>query len=115
MSGVKHTPWEVVPANTHHGFYVTDVAGRTVCDLYFIDRSDIDAVVRQFDGAEANARLIAAAPDLLEVAQQILDRGYVSESIPEERADHLALRAAIARARGEQSPNHSDQKEVGND
>lgn len=42
--------------------------------------------------------LIAAAPALLAIAQRILERGYVSESIEEERADHAALTAAIAQA-----------------
>lgn len=72
MAEVKHTPWEVVPANEHHGFYVVDVAGRTVCDLYFIDRSDVDGGVRQFDGADTYARLIAAAPDLFEAGVGLL-------------------------------------------
>lgn len=49
---------------------------------------------------EDNARLIADGPDLLSVAKRILDRGYVSESIEEERGDYLALVAAIARAEG---------------
>lgn len=66
------------------------------------------------DWSEANAALIAAAPetaaerdrlkaanaDLLAVARRILDRGYVSKTIEEERGDHLALVAAIAKAEG---------------
>ncbi|CAM5769718.1 hypothetical protein [Bosea minatitlanensis] len=54
----------------------------------------------------ADARLIAAAPDLLEAAKRVLDRGYVSESIEEERGDHLLLAAAIAKAEG--LTNHAD-------
>lgn len=50
--------------------------------------------------SHSDARLIAAAPDLLDVAKRILDRGYVSESIEEERDDHLTLVAAIAKATG---------------
>lgn len=53
--------------------------------------------------AIANAWLISAAPELLAVARNILDRGYVSKHIAEERDDHLALVAAIAKAEG-QSP-----------
>ncbi len=47
---------------------------------------------------KANARLAAASPDLLEAAIRILDGGYVSEHIEEERADYLRLRAAVAKA-----------------
>lgn len=50
--------------------------------------------------AVANSHLIAAAPDLLQIAERILDRGYVSSSIEEEREDHIALAAAIAKATG---------------
>jgi hypothetical protein len=55
------------------------------------------------DGAEreANARLIAAAPALFEALQTILERGYVSESIAEERPDFETARAALAQAKGE--------------
>ena len=60
---------------------------------------------RTFAEHEANARLIAAAPDLLEVAMRILERGYVSEHIEEERGDHLALVAAIAKATGRAALN----------
>lgn len=104
MSGVKHTPgpWEAREVRTQVGraFRIGAgemlEAGKGCCIIYD------DYCGNPDNERKANARLIAAAPDLLEIAQEILDRGYVSESIPEERADHLALRAAIARARGEQ-------------
>jgi len=109
MAEVKHTPWEVVPANEHHGFYVVDVAGRTVCDLYFIDRSDVDGGVRQFDGADRYARLIAAAPDLLAVAIKSHEpyEGLSEDDIhslygPEEAELALSLRAALSKATTQQ-------------
>jgi len=36
MTDAKHTPepWDVVPANEHHGFYITSDFGNTICDLY---------------------------------------------------------------------------------
>lgn len=49
---------------------------------------------------EANARLIAAAPELLEAAESLLD--VVGVRIDDPRiAQFDALRAAIAKARGE--------------
>jgi hypothetical protein len=59
-------------------------------------RSEYDRI----DEMRANARLVAAAPDLLAIAKRVLERGYVSEHIDEERFDHLALAAAIAKAEG---------------
>lgn len=44
---------------------------------------------------ERIARMIAAAPYLLAVAERILDRGYVSKHIGEEHDDHMALVFAI--------------------
>jgi hypothetical protein len=47
--------------------------------------------------AEANARLIAAAPDLLEVLQEVMDRPLLTEG-----ADWwVRARAAIAKAEGQ--------------
>ena len=73
--------------------------------------ADPDAITKQQGDAFAAADKVfadldaaVAAPDLLEIAVRILDRGYVSSSIEEEREDHLALRAAISRATGEDSP-----------
>ena len=50
------------------------------------------------DHAEANARLIAAAPDLLEALEE-----FINDIVPNNQNDKLwvAGRAAIAKARGE--------------
>jgi len=49
------------------------------------------------ESEEADARLIAAAPDLLEAAEIIEDRDYMDNS-----GDMAKLRRAIAKAKGEQ-------------
>lgn len=51
--------------------------------------------------AVANARLIAAAPDLLEALKEIADTDPVDAALDPQRAVRIA-RAAIAKATGEQ-------------
>ncbi|XAI95167.1 hypothetical protein [Microcystis phage Mwe-JY13] len=98
MSEVKYTPgpWEAKWSKYTDGEYIVQT------------RHPSNRVIASFDddgdGAGeqsiADAHLIAAAPNLLTVAKRILSRGYVSESIEEEKADHKALVAAIAKAEG---------------
>ncbi|WP_292085368.1 MULTISPECIES: hypothetical protein [unclassified Brevundimonas] len=106
MSGVKHTsgPWEVVRTNERgrqapDGETLWVYAGNGngwVGDSYF------SVLIGSEKGAEANARLIAAAPELLEAANAALgaltgnmDGDWIGQ-------DPVALlRAAIRRATGE--------------
>lgn len=129
MSGVKHTPrpWRLV---------IDDTGGQwsgwplCVCPVSDDDRTIVrtggmwpyewDAATSQRE-AVANARLIAAAPDLLEAGQNVVEEwgmrtGDDDALLPssEQPESIAALMRALARARGEQSPNHSDKKEVGN-
>lgn len=111
---VKHTPgpWKAVrDHNWDNGFTYVSVQPVTADPdtmrpllmangEYHVCRMSHTAAMHRVNLHYANARLIAAAPELLDVANRILDRGYVSESIEEERADYLALSAAIAKAGG---------------
>lgn len=102
---VKHTPgpWKVI-----EGPFISVITEWTVVDDDDPSSATYHTIVHDcdYDGwvdlsvPRSNACLIAAAPELLSVAKRILDRGYVSESIEEERADHLALAAAVAKAEG---------------
>lgn len=68
-------PWELVEATEHHGPYVVSVYGSDVADCYCMS-NPMAASVRNGgtsypinlcgDEAHANARLIAAAPELLD-------------------------------------------------
>lgn len=107
----KHTPgpW-FVEQNEKTPIYVSPVASHeqiAICNVMVIDEDPEDDSGEWFNGdqTKANARLIAAAPDLLEALDYALsalahcraDKGYGSM---QSRAAHLAANA-IAKARGE--------------
>jgi hypothetical protein len=96
-------PWDYVPSNEHHGPYVTSDFGSTICDCYTMSNptglsvrngGDSKPVPFMWEMADPNARLIAAAPELLEALLGVLrvaDRKTV---------EFDAARAAIAKATG---------------
>lgn len=119
----QHTPgpWQLVEGNENHGPYVTSNWGRDICDLYTMSNPMSAAICNGgdskpiwFDDAAANARLIAAAPDLLAALEGLVkavnyrDACSVSGAAAPRIADASirltdaidAARAAIARARG---------------
>jgi len=113
MSESKHTsgPWEYVSSTEHHGAYVASSYG-DICDCYTMS-SPLAASVRnggdsypipfQGEAADANARLIAAAPELLEAlraAEELHQVGMLNATV--ELVDRVVTlrRAAIAKATG---------------
>ena len=90
MSAGQHTPglWEVKRQINGEDFYIADGPNFDVCEI-------IVGHARSQETAEANARLIAAAPDLLENLKQLCE---LLESIGH---DCTPARAAIAKATGE--------------
>ena len=86
--GAKHTPGPRKTAATDDSLIV---AGRTKIASTYEVEGDV--------WGEANARLIASAPDLLEALQSLVANLAEGDFISETRID--AARAAIARATGE--------------
>lgn len=109
-SAPKHTPgpWEYVPSNENHGPYVTNGWGSgDICDCYVMSNPSALAICNggtskpihmQHDEADANARLIAAAPDLLEALKEIVGNGNATGRSPQIMVN--IARVAILKAEG---------------
>jgi hypothetical protein len=114
MTKAKHTPgpWEYRPTKYHDwgtvcvdGFVLCQAREpKTVMDAEFLNEHRRNGT----DPWEANARLIAAAPDLLEALEAMLshtngwDEAQLRKRWGEQVvAEILAARAAIAKAKGE--------------
>ena len=110
-----HTPgpWTIEDRDYIYGSPSTTIYGNRVAKVFLIGEpvehaTDPD---RDFPEAEANAHLIAAAPALLEAAEAALAYFAVFENVAggglgfaySERKHADALRAAIAKAKGERS------------
>ena len=104
----KHTPapWEYVPGNENHGPYVANHWGAgDICDCYVMSNPRDYAICNggtsrpinhQGEEADANARLIAAAPEMYEALKLVMQHGRIDDS--EHRMNLVA--AAIAKAEG---------------
>ncbi|RIJ65139.1 hypothetical protein D1604_12530 [Brevundimonas sp. LPMIX5] len=124
MSGVKHTPGPWVAERSVEEWGVSVIASNETGHISNPTRGQVChvSVVAGASGddpelAVANARLIASAPDLLEALIALVDRDLTYHGpcivIPaKNHGDAISIvrraRNAIARARGEQSPDPSD-------
>lgn len=117
-----HTPgpWEYIPSSKHHGPYVASAYGGDICDCYTMSNpsslsvrngGDSKPIHFQHERADANARLIASAPELLaeldvRVGDLVMLRRAIEEGDPKRellfRIDDMLResRAAIAKAEG---------------
>jgi len=108
-------PWDVMPhLDGYPAGRLIDIrqrdTGKQVACTYNQTRPEMQ--VRPFAASEANARLIAAAPDLLKACEMALHRFPPSEMCPDadcdgceqERSLVLALDAAVNKAYGNEVP-----------
>jgi hypothetical protein len=102
MSAAKHTPgpWKAV-RNASFWEVVTPLPGQTLDQANEYSPSLAYVWGEGEEQAEANARLIAAAPELLEALKEIV--GFWDSIVPGECVNdmHVKARAAIAKATGE--------------
>lgn len=95
----SHTPgpWECFHAKNEHGEETMGIRGGT-CFIATMDTTAIgDGPYRMPESGEANARLIAAAPELLDAAELTLARHDGPCAMSEDDWDEL--RAAITKAK----------------
>ena len=92
------TPWKVAHAHsTEYVRHIKDARGELIAEVSAFDDEVSEAI--------ANARLMAAAPDLLAALRDLLDEADLNE-VDEYTAPKIeAARAAIARATGDQTVN----------
>lgn len=94
IKGSKHTPgpWQATACTTRDGYII----GQSVMVTPYRERCvTYPNIAHTLD--EANARLIAAAPELLEAAKAMVASGYVMDA---DSPEWLPLQAAIAKAEG---------------
>lgn len=106
----EHTPgpWEYVPSTEHHGPYVTSEFGSTICDCYTMTEPSAFSTANggpskpvpfMAEMSDPNARLIAAAPKMLETLKLVAAQITTIDNICNEEAVAAVL-AAIHEATG---------------
>jgi hypothetical protein len=109
----KHTPGPWYTAGTFRKVYVVAKEGEREV---IVANSEYACTSSNLDEAEANARLIAAAPDLLEVLEWVtrLLGIHVDESHPadmlEERKAIKEVEALMAKVKGEKETSEGMQQ-----
>ena len=87
--------WTVQHQETDDIYWIEDENHQTIADLYF---KKGNKAYFKFLGAEENAPILAAAPELLEALEEMYEKCNVS---PDDAPHRVKARAAIAKARGE--------------
>jgi hypothetical protein len=105
MSESKHTPgpWEVIGLDIASKHGLGDTKRRWIIAEVAEGAGGPGFPENQADPAQANAHLIAAAPDMLEAAERLVQElDAIRPDAMDEDLDAMpALRRAIAKAKGE--------------
>jgi hypothetical protein len=100
VAGHTPGPWEYVPSTEHHGPYVSGPFGGDVCDCYVMSKpSELSTrnggasrpIHHQGEEADANARLIAAAPEQNGALRKIAEG--IEKQVPATR--HYLIQSGI--------------------
>lgn len=96
-------PWEYYPATNYLGFAIAPLG--TLPTLAAVERprgnaNTLNVTAFNFPGeTEANARLIAAAPDLYEALDRLVTKyGFHDDGTPKDWTEYQDARAALLRA-----------------
>ena len=100
MTNTKHTPGPWILDSLNRSI-VHDNPARFVISAYSVlTRNEFhDGKRIVTEEMEANARLIASAPDLLAIVEGLMDAGYLDDT----GGLHDQARAVVAKAKGEQT------------
>jgi hypothetical protein len=103
MNKFSIAPWKLAHSHSHEYIrYIRDAQGEHIAHVCDLD----DGVANDYtDEAIGNARLMAAAPDLLAACIEALSLFDDYPDCYESAGTHERLNAAIARATGDQTVN----------
>ena len=104
MTETKHTPgpWKAINMSWEYSMIIDEDAAR-IAQVFIRDEVDEETQDKFEEIKEANANLIAAAPDMYEALECACDKyciGYEGDSLV--KCEDCIIRKALRKARGEE-------------
>jgi hypothetical protein len=96
----KHTPgpWKWAKSRGMNAYEIHGADGSYIGDVWGVDEPVPNGIKREHQ--KPNARLIAAAPEMLEALRDVLEMIATDDLVPESVSYMQQARAAIAKAEG---------------